>query len=65
MTVTEGEIEETLWPPMVAVMITLPAVVPLKVAEYVPFLWSVLLLNAPWPLPVPRPKTIVSPPADS
>jgi len=50
---------------MVALIVSLPAVVPVKVTVYVPLPWSVTALKVPPAPPVPRLKTTVNPPLSS
>ena len=60
-----GAGDVTAAPPIVAVIVLLPAVVPVKVAVYVPFLLSVTALNVPLPVPLPSANTTFKPPAVS
>ena len=61
-----GAVEVTSIPPIVAVTVLLPSMVPVKVAAYVPFLLSLTALNVPWPpLVLPNPNATVKPPVVS
>src|SRR5262245_51132162 len=62
VTVTVGAVEVTGCPPIAAVMVLVPAVVPVNVAVYVPSALSVTVENVPWPVPVPSPNATVAPP---
>jgi len=64
-TITVGSVEVTAWPPIVAVIVLLPALVPVKVAVYVPLPLSVAGTGLNVPLPVLKPKATFKPPLSS
>jgi hypothetical protein len=60
-----GAVDVTAWPPIVAAMVLLPAVLAVNVAVYVPSLLSVTFPIVPTVGPVPRTKATVAPPVVS
>ena len=66
VTVIAGAVEVTAVPPIVALMVFVPAVVLVNVAVYVPSLLSVTVPKVPWPpLVLPGAKVTVRPPEAS
>ena len=61
VTVTVGSFEVTGCPPIVAVIVILPATVAVNVAVYVPFPSAVSWSKVPWAVPFPRPNTGTQP----
>jgi hypothetical protein len=63
-TVTEGFGTEVIVDPLIEALmvVAVPAKTPVKVAEYVPLVLSVTVLNVPVDVPVELEKVIVSPP---
>ena len=63
ITVTGGNVDVTAVPPIVAwIVVAVPAVTPVKVAVYVPLLWSVVAPIVPVLDPPEAVKTTVEPP---
>jgi hypothetical protein len=64
VTVMVGRVDVTLVPPIVdEIVVAVPAVVPVKIAVYVPLLLSVVAEIEPELVPPDRAKTTVRPPA--